>query len=108
MRGAAGINNFASPCTCWRAWPASRIIEAMKPAICHLDKESFRRYTESLRRFAVWESSQRFVPQSAADAVAAAGFLYDLLPQESRTRPVDVSGVRILHSTLALLHRGTS
>ncbi len=60
-----------------------------------------RERLEALRRFDAWASAHpTYLP--AADAVAAAGRLYDLLPTASRLRPVDPQGVMTLHRLLRL------
>ncbi|BCW93411.1 MAG: hypothetical protein KatS3mg007_1305 [Thermoanaerobaculum sp.] len=40
---------------------------------------------------------------SPSAAVASVGFLYQLLPPESRKRPPDVRGVALMHRMLAVL-----
>lgn len=57
---------------------------------------------ESFKRYAQWEALQvsDCAPQ---DALAGAGWLYELLPQSSRRRPLDASGVIELHRCLAVL-----
>jgi hypothetical protein len=57
---------------------------------------------DGFRRFAAWEAAhpRRLAP---ADAVAAAAWLYDLLPAESRARAIETAGVRKLHEALSRL-----
>jgi hypothetical protein len=43
------------------------------------------------------------VTMSPAEALAAVGLLYDLLPPESRERAVDPDGLAALHRALAAL-----
>ncbi len=68
----------------------------------HFDSTRLRQRSDALRRFSAWEEQHRSY-LSAADAVAAIGFLYDQLPAASRVRPVDASGVQTLHRKLAAL-----
>lgn len=42
-------------------------------------------------------------PDDPAQAIAGIGWLYDLLPEASRERPVDPSGIIELHRCLAVL-----
>ena len=65
-----------------------------------LTAEAIRARAAALERFARWEACH---PQhlSPAAALAAAAALYELLPAESRTRPVDPSGVMAFHALLA-------
>jgi hypothetical protein len=58
----------------------------------------------ALARFASWESAHPMQLTPAA-AVAAIGTLYELLPPESRRRPVDPSGVARMHDALRRLSR---
>jgi len=67
-----------------------------------LDAESIRRRARALGRFNEWEKAHRPDP-SPAEAIAAVAFLFDLLPQESRSRPVDATGVMRMHRCLAVL-----
>lgn len=61
--------------------------------------ELFRMRANAFARFASWEASHpsRISP---GDAVAAVGAIYELLPQASRQRPIDVSGVHRMHEAL--------
>lgn len=54
---------------------------------------------EALARFAAWESSHAMRLTPAA-AIAAIGTLYQLLPPESRRRPVDPAGVARMHEAV--------
>ena len=69
-----------------------------------LDPASVRWRAEALERFARWEA-QHPCTLSAAQAIAAIGSLYALLPEESRSRPVDASGILKMHHCLAVLDR---
>jgi hypothetical protein len=77
--------------------PTRRIYE-------NLSALDLRERAAAFERFAVWESSQRALtsPQQAIEAI---GFLYDLLPEEARDRPVDPSGVIEMHRRLAVLSK---
>lgn len=68
------------------------------------DRTAMAARAAALARFNEWEARQSST-LSAADAVAGIGFLYDQLPPESRTRPVDVSGIQAMHRALAVLSR---
>lgn len=63
---------------------------------------ALRRREEQLERYSQLERS---LPSSddPEQAVAGIGWLYDLLPEASRARPVDPSGVEELHRCLAVL-----
>jgi hypothetical protein len=63
------------------------------------DRRALRERFEALDRFAEWAADHptRLAP---ADAVAAAGRLYELLPVPARRRPVDPGGVMTLHRLL--------
>jgi hypothetical protein len=65
-----------------------------------------RRRLEAFGAFERWEQTARS-RRTPADAVAAATWLYDLLPAEAKHRAVDVSGVQRLHAHLKqLVSRG--
>jgi hypothetical protein len=70
----------------------------------NLDPAAVRWRAEALQRFSRWEAENPG-SLSAAQAISAIGTLYDLLPKESRSRPVDASGVLKLHRGLAVLDR---
>lgn len=53
-------------------------------------------------RYARWEATQKRC-LSPSVAIASVGFLYQLLPPESRSRPVATRGVATLHRLLAVL-----
>lgn len=57
---------------------------------------------KALRRFEAWE---RLHPSSmgSAQAIEAIGFLYELLPPSVRDRPIDVSGIALMHRRLRAL-----
>ena len=59
----------------------------------------------ALKRFSAWEARnpRNPTPQAALNAV---GFLYDLLPADKRSRPVDTSGVQAMHRALSVLTAG--
>lgn len=54
----------------------------------------------ALERFARWEADHPAMLTASA-AVAAATALYDMLPAESRSRPVDPAGVMTFHALLS-------
>ena len=58
-----------------------------------------------LERFSAWEKTHPRVLTSRA-ALNGVGFLYDLLPEAARTRPVDPSGVQALQRALSVLDAG--
>ncbi len=63
-----------------------------------------KRRAVAFERFARWQAQapNRCDP---ATALSGLGTLYELLPDESRSRPVDVSGVRVLHQRLQVLSK---
>jgi len=58
-----------------------------------------RERAERFARFADWEAVHKATITPGA-AVAAIGTTYEWLPAESRSRPFDPSGVRVLHDAL--------
>jgi hypothetical protein len=68
------------------------------------DKALLIRRERALERFAAWEALHpaTTTPQAALSGI---GLLYELLPPEARSRPVDTSGVHRLHRCLAVLKR---
>ncbi|GBC80783.1 hypothetical protein [Thermoanaerobaculum aquaticum] len=64
--------------------------------------ELLRERQAAWERYARWAAMKKsFLSPSAA--VASVGFLYQLLPPESRKRPPDVRGVALMHRMLAVL-----
>lgn len=63
-----------------------------------------RERAEGFVRFAAWESAHP-AHLTPADAVAAIGALYQLLPPASRRRPIDTSGVTRMRAALRHLTR---
>lgn len=61
---------------------------------------AFGRRSLALGRFAAWEARQIHT-SAPAEAIAAATWLYDLLPLSSRVRPVRTEGVGQLHRALS-------
>jgi len=57
------------------------------------------------RQLVRYSEFERNLPLSddPALSIAGVGWLYDLLPEASRVRPVDPSGVQELHRCLAVL-----
>lgn len=68
-----------------------------------LDADALRAHLAALRRFNEWEEKNP-IRLEPAEAIAAVGFLYDLLPPESRERPIDPSGIMKMHRALSVLH----
>jgi hypothetical protein len=68
------------------------------------DRKSLQERKAALDRFNAWaeRNPMRLTP---ADAVAAAGRLYDLLPSAARTRPIDCAGIMTLHRLLTRIDR---
>jgi hypothetical protein len=65
-----------------------------------LRAEAIRERSAALARFATWE--RRHAPEPSAEvALAGVAHLYELLPAESRSRPVDASGVSAMHRALS-------
>lgn len=64
-----------------------------------VDRRALRERSEALARFDAWAASHptRLAP---ADAIAAAGRLYELLPVSARIGVVDATGVMTLHRLL--------
>jgi hypothetical protein len=56
--------------------------------------------SKGFERFAVWEAAYRS-RSTPGEAVSAAAWLYDLLPVESRSRPIDTTGVTHLHQSFS-------
>lgn len=65
-------------------------------------RRGMHRREEQLERYAAYESRFRSRLEPA-QAISGIGWLYDLLPEASRRRPVDVSGIQELHRSLARL-----
>jgi hypothetical protein len=65
-------------------------------------REAFRRRAEALRRFDRWRERHPSVldPRVALESV---GWLWQLLPPESRERPLDTSGIERMRRLLAVL-----
>ena len=76
----------------------------MKRIYAGLRAEAIQARSAALARFTAWE--RRHPPQSSAEvALAGVASLYELLPAESRRRPVDPSGVIVMHGALSGLAR---
>ena len=71
----------------------------------HLNAATFRDRAAALERFQEWERTQPPSDLEPADAIAAIGLLYDLLPPASRQRPENAAGVQQMHRALAALSR---
>jgi len=65
-------------------------------------RTALRRREEQLERYSQLESDLPW-SDNPEQAIAGIGWLYDLLPQASRVRSVDPSGVKELHRCLAVL-----
>ena len=61
-----------------------------------------KRRLEAFVAFERWEQTLQS-RRSPADALAAATWLYDLLPADAKHRPVDASGVQRLQASLRQL-----
>jgi hypothetical protein len=61
---------------------------------------------KQLERYSRIEADLPSSPACPARSIAGIGWLFDLLPQASRSRPVDPSGVVELHRCLAVLDSG--
>jgi hypothetical protein len=68
------------------------------------EQRAAREALAALGRFDRWAADHP-IRVSPAEAVAAAGRLYELLPVDSRQRPIDASGVIVLHGILARIGR---
>lgn len=66
------------------------------------ESTEFRQSAEALRRFEQWERDHPAV-LDARVALAGIGWIWQLLPEESRRRPLDVSGIDRMRRTLAVL-----
>ncbi len=56
------------------------------------------------RRYEAWEC-RAGTPRTACELLVATTWLYDLLPEESRSRPIDPSGVARMRACLSVLGR---
>lgn len=61
---------------------------------------------KQLERYSRIEAGLPWSPACPARSIAGIGWLFDLLPRASRSRPVDPSGVVELHRCLAVLDAG--
>ena len=63
---------------------------------------AFQQRAEALRRFGRWQEQHPSVldPRVAVEGV---GWLWQLLPQESRERPLDTRGIQRMRRLLAVL-----
>jgi len=74
-----------------------------KAATKRFSADIVKRRAVAFERFARWQAQ---APNRCDPAtVSGLGTLYQLLPGESRSRPVDVSGVRALHQRLQVLSK---
>jgi hypothetical protein len=64
-----------------------------------LRKSDLERRARGLRRFADW-NAEFGIDCPPGVAIEGVGLIWDLLPEESRDRPVDPSGVRRMHDQL--------
>lgn len=58
--------------------------------------------SEALARYETWEQAHR-PSRTPAEGLAAAGFLYELLPRAARDRNFDPRGVVTMHRRLSVL-----
>ncbi len=77
-------------------------MEQSRTAKTERDGAALRRREEQLERYSQLEPGLPW-SDNPEQAIAGIGWLYDLLPQASRARPVDPSGVQELHRCLAVL-----
>lgn len=70
------------------------------------DKEQLERRAAALRRFNEWETRHP-IEMTPAEALAAIGTLYELIPPESRQRALDPSGVQKMRQALSHLKAST-
>lgn len=77
-------------------------MESTRAAPADWYSAALRRRERQLERYCELE---RGLPSSdnPEQAIAGIGWLYDLLPEASRVRPVDPTGVQELHRCLAVL-----
>ena len=66
------------------------------------DKKRYLDHFAAVRKFNEWEKSHP-LNMNAQDALTSIGALYDLMPSESKKRPVDVSGLRMMRKALSCL-----
>jgi hypothetical protein len=64
--------------------------------------DAVRQRLAALERFERWAKEHPTYPEPAA-ALSGVGLLYDLLPADARSRPIDTSGVAKLHRDLSVL-----
>jgi hypothetical protein len=69
-----------------------------------LTREALLARAAAFEEFAEWEKHHP-ISLDPSQALAAVGWLYELLPEAARQRPVDASGVQELHRCLAGLNR---
>lgn len=65
-------------------------------------RDAFQQRAEALRRFDRWQQRQRSVIDPGV-AIEGVGWLWHLLPPESRERPVDTRGIERMRRLLAVL-----
>ena len=59
----------------------------------------------AFERFSAWEASHRF-PSDPARNLRSVAWLWQMLPEDARERPVDPTGVTRMRQALAVLGRG--
>lgn len=64
--------------------------------------DAVRQRLAALERFERWAEEHPAYPEPAA-ALSGVGLLYDLLPADARSRPIDPGGVGELHRCLSVL-----
>jgi hypothetical protein len=67
-----------------------------------LEPSALSRRASALAHYADWER-QHGTSQAPGDALAGVAFLFELLPRESRARPLRTDGVARMHRLLAVL-----
>lgn len=77
-------------------------VKEQSSGFCIAQAEALRERKAAWERYARWaRHRQTTLPPS--EAVASVGFLYELLPPESRCRSLEYEGVRLMHRYLAVL-----
>lgn len=67
-------------------------------------RELLQKRRAAWERYARWAAMQKS-SLSPSVAIASVGFLYQLLPPESRSRPLEYEGVAVMHRLLSVLER---
>ena len=67
-------------------------------------KNQYLNHISAFERYNTWEA-ENFISTDldAEEAIAALGTLFDFLPEKSRTRPIETSGITIMRTALSKL-----